>query len=381
VPPSHNTNKGKHTAYPPTRAKPRYSKPRAAGYHLRHRKPSPLQPFKNLIAQDISVQSYIADLSTQQKPVNDGRKDDIYLALYHTLRYLGNEVTDHAVTDLIAFKHGNKDDTSIEKKLRIFKTLKNANQSRVAVTLGVFRRNFAPLDMHIHVTSNGSKTLPISEPKLLAIYNDKDLDDRHRLAMDIMAQIGERYTAGNTTPLKDFHLVEDTHSAVVDMPANVTKMGIAHPSIITQTLYERIMEHAASRGYTTPLPNYKSLWARITKVGIKNHNTRLTSHYFRKRFQSIGKTIPADLMPVNNWTMLMGEQPKVGHMPSIYDLISIHELIEQYERYFAPRITIGAENTAPLSEANRLAKENAELKEQILKLTTLLTDKLSTPRT
>jgi hypothetical protein len=70
--------------------------------------------------------------------------------------------------------------------------------------LGTFRWNFAKLDMTIHVSSPPSKTKPISEPTLLAIYNR--LGQRDKDALSLMAYGAERiYTLGHI-PIKNVYV-------------------------------------------------------------------------------------------------------------------------------------------------------------------------------
>jgi hypothetical protein len=74
----------------------------------------------------------------------------------------------------------------------------------------------------------------------------------------------------------------------------------------------------------------------------------------------------------------MGSKPTLGHMPEIYSLMSDHELINEYETYRMPRLTLSGETVKPQpSQLEHLRKENAELREQLLKLTKLLTEKLT----
>jgi hypothetical protein len=67
-------------------------------------------------------------------------------------------------------------------------------------------------------------------------------------------------------------------------------------------------------------------------------------------------------------------------MPDIYSLLSDKELIREYEEQIFPRLALdGNETKTAPSETQQLLAENQELKEQLLKLTKLLTEKLQTP--
>lgn len=74
----------------------------------------------------------------------------------------------------------------------------------------------------------------------------------------------------------------------------------------------------------------------------------------------------------------MGVTPKFGHMPLIYSLGLEEEIIREYERFLAPQLGLGCQPAQPEpSELDKLRRDNAELREQVLKLTRLLTDKLT----
>jgi hypothetical protein len=91
-------------------------------------------------------------------------------------------------------------------------------------------------------------------------------------------------------------------------------------------------------------------------------------------------------MPVNSWDYLMGDKQTHGHNAGTYTLEDYSELIEEYNQYLTPYLSIGDprepdEPKEPFknSEFEQLRKENAELKGELLKLTKLLTEKLSSP--
>jgi len=226
--------------------------------------------------------------------------------------------------------------------------------------------------MTIHISAR-SKHMPIKEPILLSIRNDSELGEEHRIAIDFMAYIGERYTAGNTTPLTEFHPVEGTHSVIIDMPARCTKNGIAHPCIIPRELWERICDNAQAKGYKTALPNYVSRWYFITQLARRKYNVRLTSHYFRRRFETACETIPQNDMNINHWMILEGCKPTHGHMPDIYSMSTDRQIINEYEQFLAPKLTLrNTETIQTESEVSSLRRQLAEQSEQIKNLTKLL---------
>ncbi|MDV3293730.1 MAG: hypothetical protein LYZ70_05615 [Nitrososphaerales archaeon] len=240
--------------------------------------------------------------------------------------------------------------------------------------LGIFRRNFAPLEMHVHVSSD-SKTIPISEPTLRAIRLDDELTQEEQDAIDLMTYGAERRHALNSLPLGNVHLVESSNVALLDIPAQLAKNGLNHPSIIPKDLAERLLERATKLDYDQLQPNYRTLWRRITKLAASRYNVKLTSHYFRKRFETIAERIPANEMNPNHWIVLMGSKPTLGHMPEIYSLMENRELINEYETYLMPRLALTGETfKAQPNQLEQLRRENSELKDQLIKLTRLLTE-------
>ena len=90
-------------------------------------------------------------------------------------------------------------------------------------------------------------------------------------------------------------------------------------------------------------------------------------------------------MPPNDWDFLMGHKQKVGNQAHHYDPEDDPALIREYDRYLAPYLGFNntrepddAENPFKNPQLDQLQKENQELKEQILKLTKLLTEKIQT---
>ena len=318
---------------------------------------------------------YWANLTKPNKPVPEHQKKLHLLAALRFLRRLNKPITTTAISELIAFKKANPSDTTLEQELTLWKAEATSSTvlNNVARVCGIFRKNFTPLDIHVHVSSD-HQTIPIAEPTLLAIYNDSQ--QRERDAIELMAFGAERVAALGRLPLENVRLVENSTVAILDIPAHLAKTGHRHPSIIPKSLAERLLENAQRLGYKTLLPNYHSVWERISEFAKTAYRVELTSHYFRKRFETRCEKIPANLVNPNHWVILMGSTPTVGHIPTIYSLLSDKELIREYEEQIMPRLLLDGNElkTAP-SETDQLRKENAELKEQLLKLTKLMTER------
>jgi hypothetical protein len=331
------------------------------------------------ISKDLTVRTYLADLSKAGKPTSENSKKAILLACRKFLEQTKRPIRESIMQELVQFKQDNPKDTTIEQELKLWKAEANSRSTQVyvAMILGLFRRNYARLNLTIHVEGSGNHTIPIKEPILRAIRQDEQLSEQHKDEIDLMAYSGERRQAINMTPIENVHLVDGTESALIDVPANVSKTATRHPCIIPKELAERLLERAQRLGYKVLNPNHGSLWREITRLSKRKYNVLLTSHYMRKRFETLAERIPSTEMNPNHWVILMGSKPTLGHMPDIYSLLSNMELVQEYETHLMPRLALTGETKTQPNLTEELRRENSELKEQLLKLTKLLTEKLS----
>ncbi|HUI24242.1 MAG TPA: hypothetical protein VLY82_07635, partial [Nitrososphaerales archaeon] len=141
--------------------------------------------------------------STLRKSNGEPSRKTYYALMTAVRRFLdfhGIEATDHALDDLIEAKVRNPFDMIAERMISLFRA-KYGDQATCPL-LGLYHRNFAEVRIHISIKSSG-KTIPLSEPQLLAIYNDPRLSKEHRLLIDLMAYSGERIAALGMTPLRN----------------------------------------------------------------------------------------------------------------------------------------------------------------------------------
>jgi hypothetical protein len=238
---------------------------------------------------------------------------------------------------------------------------------------GTFSRNHVKLAVTFHVKSD-HKTTPIAEPLIRAVYNDPELDEDDRLLLDLFAHGMERRNALGELPIDRIRLTE--RSAILDIPSHLNKKDFAHISIIPRRVADALLERARLNGYSVLYPEYASRMARITRLAKAKHNVHLTAHYFRKRAETIAECIPNDVMNMNHWLILEGVKPKFGHMPEIYSLNLDNQLVSEYETYLQPKLSLTGEiPTSKATELEQLRQQNAQLTDQILKLTSLLTRK------
>ncbi len=330
-------------------------------------------PRNDAIRANQCVQIYLSSLRKSNGEPSRNTYRQLLSAARRYLEFNRTEATDHALDDLIAAKVNNPSDMNPERMVRLFQA--SWGNHMASLIVGLYHRNFADLKIHVRVTSN-HQTIPISEPILLAIYNDEELAEEHRLIIDLMAYAGERINALAYTEPRNVHLVEGTRSALVEILAFRNKMDRGHVCIIPKELAERVLENAQRNGYSVLFPNYRSLFQTITELAKRKYSVRLTSHYLRKRFQTIGSSTNANDMSPNKWASLMGDAPSVGHLPSIYELMENKETTEQYEEFLAPRLKLGERMTRTTSRLTKLEQENAELKSRLDRLLSLVEDRL-----
>lgn len=341
-----------------------------------------IRPETYTVSQDKALVRYFTNIKARKRNNGFISKATIHqatAAARHFLDHLNTQVTDHAIGDIItrsrqdaAFKE------ELEDSLLTFSNLEPIPSHRKNATFlkGIFKANRCPLNVSIDNHFN-AKTPKISEGILQAIY--KSLDNEHQTLIDLQAFSGERVQCICTISTSQIKTFNDEY-AIIEVKPFQTKARIEHPSIIPKSLADRVLKIAKQTGRETPFPNHKSLWRDITKLALDKFNVRLTSHYLRKRFFSIAEKTP---MPTNHWDLLMGSQKQTGHCAENYSLEDYSELVEEYDRYLASLLDLSKTSPevelAKPTELDKLLRENAELKDQLLKLTQLLTQKLITP--
>ena len=340
-----------------------------------------IRPETYSVSQDKALTRYFSNIKARKRNNGFISKATIHqatAAARNFLGYLKIQTTDHAISDLIA---KSRQDTAFkeqtEDSLLTFSNLEPIRSHRKNATFlkGIFKANRCPLNISIDNHFN-AKTPKISEGILQAIYNS--LDNEHQSLIDLQAFSGERVQCICTVNTTQIKTSNDKYSIVQVKPFQ-TKARIEHPSIIPNAVADKVLTIAKRAGRETPFPNYNSLWRDITKLALDKFNVRLTSHYLRKRFFSIAEKTP---MPTNHWDLLMGSQKQTGHCAENYSLEDYSELVEEYDRYLSSQLDISRshQRATPLisTDLDRLLTENAELKDQLLKLTKLLTQRLAT---
>jgi len=339
----------------------------------------------NIIEKDPAVQVYIANVMARRR--NNGyfsghSRSHTLSSCRDMLQYLNREINEHAITDLIAevkaqHKH---DDFSFDDRLLVYSNLPSLRVHRNWATYlkGIFKANRCRLDVsidnHFH-----SRTAKISDGILREIYLAQSPEKQ--ALMDWQAYSGERVSSICTKiTLNQIELVSEKY-AIIRIQAHQTKARYNHICIVPRPVAEEVLKVAQTTGRQQPFPNKESLWREITTFAFEKYGVRLTSHYLRKRFHSIAqKTV----MPVNDWDYLMGDKMTAGHEADTYTLEDWTEIVNEYDRYLAPYLSIANptnpfQPVEPISQSKlleALRDENAELKGLVLKLSKLLSDNL-----
>lgn len=233
-------------------------------------------PERETLAQDKAIKIYLAHHAKPDGTISKNTKRAAIASAHKILLFLEKPITNHIISDLIATKKANPSDTTLEENLSIYKTIQTEKSRLIYISyfLGIFRKNYAPLQMTIHISSN-HRTQPISEPILLAIRNDQELTQTHQDIIDLMSHGAERISALTKLPIKNVRLIENTNYAILEIPPNLSKTGIPHPSIIPKKLAEKLLERAINNNYQVLIPNSESLFKTITKLAERKYHVKL----------------------------------------------------------------------------------------------------------
>jgi hypothetical protein len=319
------------------------NKPWRPRYHVSRKRGT--SPERQPIENDPAFKTYIAKLNKPEKQLPRKQYFDCIAAAYYFLKSYGKPITDHTLSDLTKQKEDDPEDMTTEKALTIFKSTPptRTNTPRASRMVGLFKANFVPLNVHIWVRS-GSPSKPVAESILRAIRQDSELQQIHCDLIDLMAYSGERIQALAMTPPEDITFIEETNTAIINMRASRSKTATEHPTCITKDLAERLLQRAQEYGYPVILPTYDSLFRTVTKLSEKKYEIHFTSHYLRKRYETICETVPANEVNPNHWLILMGDKPSYGHRPRIYSLRSDEQLAKEWETHLLPRLDLSGRN-------------------------------------
>jgi integrase len=333
------------------------------------------------IQRDQAFQDYVIDLKTRRGRISKVTVMQATSGALDFLLYLGREISATSLSELIKEtreQHRN-DDFTTDKALKryIAEAKVHTKLKHASFVKGIFKANGCILTASVPQW-RPAKSKRISPGILKAIYEALPREEL-RLLIDFCAHAAERKTAlCRLTPLTSWE--DDGEFTVIRFDPTQTKVNYEHISIIPKPLADEIRSYARAtgRGEGAPFPNVETLWREITKVAAHQFGIHLTANYMRKRFVSIAKLTP---MPPNDWDFLAGHKQRVGNWAHHYQLEDDNQLVEEYEKFLAPFLSISdpKEPYAPKEplgnkQLELILKENTELREQILKLLGLLTE-------
>ena len=316
---------------------PNKDKPRT--FRPRRRPNSYYQKMYLTFDRDPTVQTYFEGIKGRRR--NRGYLSQSTSTLAHQsmrrfLDYLEIPVSDHAFKDLVTERRNDPSSHWIDDKLLTFSNMNPISSYRNFATYikGLFTRNgvkLAPkIDNHF-----AKRTPKISDGILKEIFEGQDFETQ--TLMELQAYSGERVRCiAQRIKLSQIRLYDDKY-ATITIEHWQTKARIPHICVIPRRVAEAVFSIAKQTGRDCPFPNFDSLWRQITKYALDKHGARLTSHYLRKRFHTIAQKTA---MPVNHWDHLMGDSMKEGHEAETYTLDDDTEIIQEYDRFLAPRLSL-----------------------------------------
>lgn len=251
------------------------------------------------------------------------------------LHYTGIATSNHAVSDLIAYKRDNPQSHDIEQALRAYSIEPPVKKRATSASriLGIFRTNYARLDLRVN-THFEPAIENCKFPIFLEIY--EGLTEEQKDMVQWGTYYPERATATYKIPFSDFTKSEKYAIAWVQPHHKdySNKSKVRHPAILPFAFFEKVEARAKAAGRTCPFPNYRAEWKKITKFAKDEYKVRLVANHTRKVFEKLAGR--ARLNPAAA-AFLMGDKTKLnqtGHLPLIYnpDLRELDEIIQLCER-------------------------------------------------
>jgi hypothetical protein len=299
----------------------------------------PKSPFTEIVAKDPAIEQYFEAIKAKKRNngyISRNSVRRVLRASVSFLNYLGTDINDHALSDLIRWKQQHPSDFAIEDKLLRFSNLLPLATHRHEgnTILGVFRENRVRLQVSIDFHPV-SRTKRISDGILRDIFLAQNFEKR--TLMEYQAYAGQRvHCLCKEVRIDQIEPFNDEYS-IINVEFWQSKTRMPHICVIPRRIAEAVVKIATETGRINPFPNHPYLWKQITDYARSNHGVRLTSHYLRKRFHTIAQKTP---MPVNDWDFLMGDKLEVGHGTSAYTLEDWSELVQEYGRYLAPYLSL-----------------------------------------
>jgi hypothetical protein len=232
------------------------------------------------------------------------------------MQYTDLEFNGHAIKDLVGYKRNNPQSTDIEQAVRAFSLEQpiKSHHSLASYILGIFRHNFAPLNIRVH-----NHFPPAEENCTEGIFREifNQLTEEQRDMIQWGLYVPQRAKAAYRIP---FDRIEETRSdyaiAWIEPEVGINKSRVKHPALIPIDFYKRIKRNAIASNRTSPFPNHETLWSKVSTFAKQEYKVRLVSNYLRKFFED--KAEDSQLAPSVS-AFLMGDKTKLaqtGHLPA-----------------------------------------------------------------
>jgi len=280
-----------------------------------------------IIKADPALQLYYQDLG--QRRGNNGILSDYSVkhaawSLARWMRFSSLQITEHTLSDLLEYKRNHPTSVDIERSVKTFALQPNliVNSNAASCILGIFRANFAPLNVRIN-----THFTPPQENCTRGIF----LEIFHRLTQEQQDMIQwalyfpERAKACYRIPFDDIDLSR-TDYAILKCAGRIpnsngirNKMRVDHPGLVPIDFAQGVINNSKAAGNNCPFPTHEWLWSQISEFALREYKVRLVSNYTRKLFEWAAEE--STIKP-SQAAFLMGDKTKLEresvHLPLIY---------------------------------------------------------------
>jgi hypothetical protein len=254
------------------------------------------------------------------------------------LAYAGIEISDHAMLDLVNYKRNNPLSTDIERCVQDFgaEPPVKANAGRANCIIGIFRANFARLDVSVNNHFEPQEE-DCSTETFLRVWEAMDEEAQDLIQWGVYYP--ERPTACWKIRFSEFQTLGSYAVAWVKTHSDdyYNKSKVKHPAIIPLVFFNKVKARAEAAGRDQPFPNHKSLFKlRITAFTRREFKEKFVSNRGRKFFEEMADR--ARISPAIA-AFLMGDKTKMnqsGHLALIYNTAlrqkGVQNIISEYQK-------------------------------------------------
>jgi hypothetical protein len=334
------------------------------------------------VLSDPAVQNYIAYLGSirgNNGQVSKSSITKVGSAVRNFLNFTDIPISDHAVSELIAYKTRNPASTDIEKAVSAYATLpvgkNNKPQAdRASYILAIFGKgNFTPLKTRVNTHGAEPAEINCTMGILREIYTQLKPEQQDMIQWGLY--VPQRAKAAYRVPLELIDLRRSDYAIVTIEPTvGINKARVKHPCFPPVDFARRIVNQAKAAGRTSPFPNHESLWKPITAFALTEYHITLNSKTLRNMYER--EAYESKLNPAIA-AFTMGDKTKLnatGHLPLIYN----PALREKYWEEMATeitnsgiiqRLTLDKSSTQHQSEIHQLKRQITDLQSKLSALT------------